>query len=58
MFYDVIAELMNIHEIKCKISNQVISGTSYDNLGRFSAISSFHQCLFRLYKIKTLGYDL
>ena len=49
---------MNIHEIKCKISKQAISGTSHDNLVRFSAISSFYQCLFQFYKLKTLGYDL
>ena len=53
-YYDVIVELMNIHEIKCKISNQAISGTSPCNLLRFSAINSFHQCLLQFYKIKTL----
>ena len=52
IYYDVIVELMNIHEIICKISNQAISGTSHDNLVRFSAISSFHQCLLQFYKIK------
>ena len=56
-FYDVIVDLMNIHEIKCKISNQAISGTSHDNLVRFSAISSFPQCLLQYFKIKTLKYD-
>ena len=43
--YDIIVELMNIHEIKCKVSNQAISGTSHDNLVRFAAVSSFDQCL-------------
>ena len=54
---DIIVELMNIHETKCKYLNQVISGTSRDNLMRFSAISSVHQCLL-FYKIKTLSYYL
>ena len=58
IFYDVIVEIMNIHEIICKISNKAISGTSHDNLVRFSAISSFHQCLLQFYKIKTLRYAL
>ena len=40
-FYDVIVELMNVHEIKCKISNQAISGTSHDNLVGFSAINVY-----------------
>ena len=57
-FYDVIVELMNIHEIKSQITNQAISGTSHDNLVRFSEISFFHQCLLQFYKIKTIGYDL
>ena len=56
--YDVIVELMNIHEIKCKISNQAISRTSHVNLVRFSAISSFHQYLLQFNEIKTLRYDL
>ena len=34
-FYDVMVELMDIHEIKCKISNQAISGTSHDSFVRF-----------------------
>ena len=58
IFYDVIVELMNIHEIICKIANQAISGASHDNLVRFSAISSFDQCLLQFYKIKTLRYAL
>ena len=57
-FNDVIVELMNIHEIKCQISNQSISGTSHDNLMRFSAVSFFHQCPLKFYKIKTLRHDL
>ena len=57
-FYDVIVELMNIHEIKCKISNQAISGTSHDNLVRFAAFSSFHQFLLQFYKTQTFSYDL
>ena len=52
--YEVIVELMNIYEIKYKISNQAISRTSHDNLVRFAAISSFHQCVLKLYKIKSL----
>ena len=57
-FYDIIVELMNIHEIKSQTTNQAIAGTSYDNLVRFLAISFFHQCLLQFYKIKTFGYDL
>ena len=57
-FYDIIVELMNIHEIKSQITNQAIAGTSHDNLVRFSAISFSHQCLLQFYKIKTFGYDL
>ena len=57
-FYDVIVELMNIHEIKSQITNQAISGTSHDNLVRFLATGFFHQCLLQFYKIKTFGYDL
>ena len=55
--YDVIVELMNIHKIKCQTTNQVNSGTSHDNLARFSRISSFYQCLLQFYKIKTFSYD-
>ena len=58
IFYDIIVELMNIPEIICKMSNQAISGTSHNNFVRFSAISSFHQCLLQFYKIKTLRYAL
>ena len=54
-FYDVIVALMNIHEIKCQISKQVISETSDDNLARFSAINNFHQCLFHIHKAKPLA---
>ena len=57
-FYNIIVELMNIHEIKSLITNQAIAGTSHDNLVRFSAISFFHRCLLQFYKIKTFGYDL
>ena len=49
---------MNFQEIKCQISNQAISENSDDNLVRFSAISTFYQCLFHLYKIKTFSHDL
>ena len=56
-FYDIIMELMNIHEIKCQLTNQAISETSHDNLVRFSAISSFYQCLLQFYKIKTFRYE-
>ena len=52
--YDVMVELMNIHEIKFQITNQAISGTCHDNLVRFSAISSFYHCPFQFYKIKHL----
>ena len=58
IFYDVIVELMNIHEIICRISNQAIPGTRHDNLARISAVNSFHQCLLQFYKIKTLRYAL
>ena len=34
-FYDVIVELMNIHEMKCQITDQAISGTGHDTLMRF-----------------------
>ena len=57
-FYDIIVELMNIHEIKSQITNQAIFGTSHDNLVRFSAINFCHQCPLQFYKIKTFGYDL
>ena len=57
-FYDIIVELMNIHEIKSQITNQAIAGTSHDSLVRFSAISFFYQCLHQFYKIKNFGYDL
>ena len=53
-FYDIIVELMNIHEIKSQIANQAIAGTSFDNLVRFLAISLFHQCLLSFTKSKPL----
>ena len=56
-FYDVIVALMNIHEIKCKISKQAISVTSDNNLVRFSAINAFLQGLFHIHKIKTFRYS-
>ena len=34
-FYDVIVDLLNIHEIKYQITDQAISGTCHDNLVRF-----------------------
>ena len=51
--YEVILELKNIHEIKCQITNQAISGTSHDNLVRFLAVRSFHLSLLQFNKIKT-----
>ena len=56
IYYDVIVELMNIHEIICKLSNQAISGTSHDNLVRFSANSSFYQCLLQCLVFFHLGF--
>ena len=56
--YDAIVELMNIHKIKCQTTNQANSGTSHDNLVRFSRIRSIHQCLLQFYKITTFSYDL
>ena len=37
--YDLIDELMNINEIKCKTSNQIFTETFHDNSMRFSAIT-------------------
>ena len=53
-FYDVIVELMNIHEIKCKISNQAISGTSHGNLMRFFAIRFLFSMSLKFQETKTL----
>ena len=36
---DIIDELMNVNEIKCKTSNQIFTEIFHDNLMRFSAIT-------------------
>ena len=53
-FYDIIVELMKIHEIKNQITNQAIAGTSHDNLVRFFGNQSFFQCLLQFYKNQNL----
>ena len=40
--YDIIDELMNINEKKCKTSNPIFSETTCDNSMRFSAIPFFN----------------
>ena len=40
--YDIIDELMNINEIKCKTSNQIFTETFHNNSMRFSAITLFY----------------
>ena len=45
VLYDVIVELMNIHEIKCRNSNQAIFETCDDNLARFSAVNQTQNSL-------------
>ena len=49
--YDIIDELMNINEIKCKTSNQIFPETFHDNSMRFSAITLFNYAQY--YSIKS-----
>ena len=49
--YDLIDELMNINEIKCKTSNQIFTETFHDNSMRFSAITLFYYAQY--YSIKS-----
>ena len=49
--YDIIDELMNINDIKCKTSNQIFSETFHDNSMRFSAIPLFNYAQY--YSIKS-----
>ena len=49
--YDIIDELININEIKCKTSNQIFSETFHDNSMRFSAITLFNYAQY--YSIKS-----
>ena len=49
--YDIIDELMNINEIKCKTSNQIFTETFHDNSKRFSAITLIYYAQY--YSIKS-----
>ena len=49
--YDIIDELMNINEIKCKTSNQIFTETLHDNSMRFSANTLFYHAQY--YSIKS-----
>ena len=49
--YDIIDELMNINEIKCKTSNQIFTETFQGNSMRFSAITLFYYAQY--YSIKS-----
>ena len=49
--YDIIDELMNINEIKCKTANQIFTETFHDNSMKFSAITLFYYAQY--YSIKS-----
>ena len=54
--YDIIDELININEIKCKTSNQIFTETFHDNSMRFSAITLFYYAQY--YSIKSRPLSL
>ena len=53
--YDIIDELMNINEIKCKTSNQIFTETCHDNSMRFSAITLFNYAQYNSKKSRPLS---